>query len=105
MILPWYSPSITGTATERYFHTFFKPLIRSPTSIGIAATIPTSAGAGAGATPRSSFLPVCLSPVERSCIGSVARGRRKGRTQESCHLIILSVSPRRPLTPTAADIS
>ena len=28
-----------------------------------------------------------------------------GSIQESCHLIILSVSPRRPLTPTAADIS
>ena len=28
-----------------------------------------------------------------------------GSVQESCHLIILSVSPRRLLTPTAADIS
>ncbi len=28
-----------------------------------------------------------------------------GSIQESCHLIILSVSPRRLLTPTAADIS
>ena len=99
-ILPACSPSITGTAIDWYFQTFFKPLIRSSTSIGRAATMPTSAGTGAGATPRSSFLPVRLSPVERSCIVRAA-----ALAQDSCHLIILSVSPRRLLTPTAADIS
>src|SRR5262245_42856773 len=55
-ILPWDSPSTTGAPADWYFRIFFRPWITSSTSIGRAATMPTSAGTGAGAMPRSSFI-------------------------------------------------
>ena len=64
--------------------------------------MPTSAGTGAGATPRSRSSCLLGMPLA----GRAFLHRESGGSgQESCHLIILNVSPRRLLTPTAADIS
>ena len=69
--------------------------------------MPTSAGAGAAPPHASSFVSR-LPLAGRALLHRVSGSWLAEETiidQVSCHLIILRVSPRRPLTPTAADIS
>ncbi len=80
-----------------YFRTSRNRPMSGATSIGSAATIPTSAGTGGGAAgswPRLG-LPLLMA----------GRSFREVTTQENCHLIILRVSPSFVFIPTAAVVS
>ena len=57
-----------GNEAAWYFRRRFRPSVRTPTSSDRAATIPTSAGTGAGATSRGLCLVVSSCPDEPEAI-------------------------------------